>query len=51
MVLFLLHNTLGAWHAGKVLAQNPKLAINAKDEAELRRAVALNTVYSTCFLI
>ena len=32
MVLFLLHNTLGAWHAGKVLAQNPTLAINAKDE-------------------
>ena len=25
MVLFLLHNTLGAWHAGKVLAANPKL--------------------------
>lgn len=41
MVLFLLHNTLGAWHAGKVLAQNPKLALNAKDEVELRRAVAL----------
>lgn len=43
MVLFLLHNTLGAWHAGKVLSQNPSLAINAKDEAELRRAVALET--------
>lgn len=43
MVLFLLHNTLGAWHAGKVLAQNPSLALNAKDEAELRRAVALET--------
>jgi hypothetical protein len=43
MVLFLLHNTLGAWHAGKVLAQNPTLAIGAKDEAELRRAVALET--------
>ena len=41
MVLFLLHNTLGAWHASKVLAKNPKLAIGAKDEAELRRAVAL----------
>jgi hypothetical protein len=41
MVLFLLHNTLGAWHAGKVLARNPALAANAKDEAELRRAVAL----------
>ncbi len=43
MVLFLLHNTLGAWHAGKVLAQNPSLALNAKDEAELRRSVALET--------
>lgn len=43
MVLFLLHNTLGAWHAGKVLARNPALATNAKDEAELRRAVALET--------
>ncbi|HBW23285.1 MAG: restriction endonuclease subunit M [Elusimicrobia bacterium GWA2_56_46] len=41
MVLFLLHNTIGAWHAGKVLAANPKLAENAKDEDELRRAVAL----------
>ena len=41
MVLFLLHNTIGAWHAGKVLAANPKLAENAKDENELRRAVAL----------
>ena len=43
MVLFLLHNTLGAWHAGKVLAENPALAIDAKNEAELRRAVALET--------
>lgn len=43
MVLFLLHNTLGAWHAGKVLADNPQLAENAQDEAELRRAVALTT--------
>ncbi|MDO8802892.1 MAG: N-6 DNA methylase, partial [Elusimicrobiota bacterium] len=41
MVLFLLHNTIGAWHAGKVLAANPKLADSAKDEDELRRAVAL----------
>lgn len=43
MVLFLLHNTLGAWHAGKVLAQNPSLALNATDESELRLAVALET--------
>ncbi|TWT98568.1 DNA methyltransferase [Stieleria varia] len=41
MVMFLLHNTLGAWHAGKLLAENPELANTAKDEHELRRAVAL----------
>jgi hypothetical protein len=41
MVDFLLDNTLGAWHAGKVLAANPRLAENAKSEEELRKAVAL----------
>ena len=41
MVDFLLDNTLGAWHAGKVLAANPKLAENAQSEEELRNAVAL----------
>jgi hypothetical protein len=41
MVDFLLDNTLGAWHAGKVLAVNPKQAENAKSEEELRKAVAL----------
>ncbi len=41
MVDFLLDNTLGAWHAGKVLATNPKLAANAQSEDELRLAVAL----------
>ena len=41
MVDFLLDNTLGAWHAGKVLAANSKLAENAKGEEELRKAVAL----------
>jgi hypothetical protein len=41
MVDFLLDNTLGAWHAGKVLAANPSLAATAKDEIELRAAVAL----------
>ena len=41
MVDFLLDNTLGAWHAGKVLAANPSLAASAKDETELRAAVAL----------
>ena len=41
MVDFLLDNTLGAWHAGKVLAANPKLAESAQSEDELRQAVAL----------
>ena len=41
MVDFLLDNTLGAWHAGKVLASKPSLAATAKDETELRAAVAL----------
>jgi hypothetical protein len=41
MVLFLLHNTLGAWSAGKVLAAQPKLATLATSEEELRRACAL----------
>ena len=41
MVDFLLDNTLGAWHAGKVLAANPKLAETAESEEELRKAVAL----------
>ena len=42
MVDFLLDNTLGAWHSGKVLAANPKLAENAQSEDELRQAVALS---------
>lgn len=41
MVDFLLDNTLGAWHTGKVLAANPTLAKTAKSEDELRNAVAL----------
>lgn len=41
MVDFLLDNTLGAWHAGKVLAANPKLAETAQSEDELREACAL----------
>lgn len=41
MVLFLLHNTLGAWWAGRVLAARPALAREASSEAELRRACAL----------
>jgi hypothetical protein len=41
MVDFLLDNTLGAWHAGKVLMADLRLAESATSEAELRRAVAL----------
>src|ERR1017187_4573146 len=41
MVDFLLDNTLGAWHAGKVLAAKPALAENAQTEEELRDSVAL----------
>ena len=41
MVDFLLDNTLGAWHAAKVLAADPKLAANARSEDELRQAVAV----------
>ncbi|KRS10903.1 Eco57I restriction-modification methylase domain-containing protein [Roseovarius indicus] len=41
MVRFLLHNTLGAWWAGKVLASNSTLAETAVDEDELRSACAL----------
>jgi len=41
MVRFLLHNTLGAWWAGKVLAARPELARDAADEVSLRAACAL----------
>ena len=41
MVRFLLHNTLGAWWAGKVLAADPTLAQTAADENELRAACSL----------
>jgi hypothetical protein len=43
MVLFLYHNTIGAWHAGKVLAANPSLAETAQSEEELRQAVCLQS--------
>lgn len=44
MVLFLLHNTLGAWWAGKVLAAKPQLAEAASNEDELRAACAVGDV-------
>lgn len=44
MVLFLLHNTLGAWWAGKVLAKNSRLAATATSEDELRVACQVGDV-------
>ena len=44
MVLFLLHNTLGAWWAGKVLAGNPGIATSASDEAMLRAACKVGDI-------
>jgi hypothetical protein len=44
MVLFLLHNTLGAWWAGKILAARPELARSAKNEDELRAACKVGDV-------
>jgi hypothetical protein len=41
MVDFLLDNTLGAWHAGRVLAVRPTLTETAQSEEELRHAVSL----------
>ena len=43
MVLFLYHNTIGAWHAGKVLAANPSLTETAQSEEDLREAVRLRS--------
>ena len=44
MVLFLLHNTLGAWWAGKVLADRPELASKAESEDDLRKACAVGEI-------
>ena len=49
MVLFLLENTLGAWWAGKRLAEDPGLARDAADEDELRRKLSLEG-YSWTYL-
>ena len=43
MVLFLLHNTIGAWRAGQILAVQPALAATAASEDELREAVRLES--------
>ena len=44
MVLFLLHNTLGAWWAGKILADNPSVATSAPDEPALRAACTVGDI-------
>ncbi len=41
MVDFLLDNTLGAWHAGKVLASNPSIFETGASEDEIRQALTL----------
>ena len=41
MVRFLLHNTLGAWWAGRILAANLTLAQGAPNENALREACSL----------
>jgi len=41
MVLFLLHNTIGAWHAGKVLQSRDRKGAVLASEADARAAVAL----------
>lgn len=41
MVDFLLDNTLGAWHAGKALAAQPRAAESVGSEEELRQSVSL----------
>ncbi len=41
MVRFLFHNTVGAWRAGKVLAERPELARSAASEAELAAAMRI----------
>jgi N-6 DNA Methylase len=44
MVLFLLHNTLGAWWAARVLSNNPELAASARNEEELRNECRVGDV-------
>ena len=44
MVLFLLHNTLGAWWAGKVLAAKSDIARSAASEDECRAACAVQGI-------
>ena len=43
MVLFLLHNTIGAWRAGRILGARPDLTATAATEEELRQAVRMES--------
>ena len=43
MVRFLLHNTIGAWRAGKLLADRTDMAESADDEDRLRQLTRLGT--------
>ena len=43
MVRFLLHNTIGAWRAGRLLGDRPDLAASADGEDRLRRLARLDT--------
>ena len=44
MVLSLLHNTLGAWWAGKNLARNPELSAAARSEDEIRAVCKVGSI-------
>jgi hypothetical protein len=44
IVHFILHNTLGAWWAGRILASHPELAASATSEEELRAACEVGGV-------
>ena len=44
MVHFLLHNTLGAWWAGKILERRPDLRRSAGSESELRQICAVGNI-------
>jgi hypothetical protein len=47
MVLFLLHNTLGAWWAGKVLSAKPAIALTVNGEEDLRAACSVGSYKCT----
>ena len=44
MVLFLFHNTIGAWWAGRLLSERPELFETAAGEEELRQAMRIEAL-------